>query len=425
MLVAVTALASSLAAIAIAADDVPVKPPADTNDHPTASREINQILEWMRDANVHAMLDLYQSASDPVVHVWAAMAIERTHFNLDAASRDAQLCEKTLSTSQPAVALLCGEFEAGDLRLAGNWQAAYEKENELAQKYRDRHVDARIAALQKYLDRESATPQPAIVLPVQDATISLHTDETRPDFDAKANGHEFKLMLDTGATDLVLGEDLARELGVKALDQSGHTRGWLSKDVPVQRGVLDTLQAGDIVWRNVPVRIVPRRIALLGADLVAPLGTLLVTRKTIAVSRADSAAPACSEPMEVGTDLHGRNLRILPSLQVNDTMQTVLLDTGSSHFLLGTKAALDEVTHLERKTISMGDIGGHHPFVSAETAKIRMTISGQPFRIYFTVLTESDARHAIALGADALRDMDFLLDFRHQHLCFPLHAKSN
>ena len=58
----------------------------------------------------------------------------------------------------------------------------------------------------------------------------------------------------------------------------------------------------------------------------------------------------------------------------------------------------------------------------AETAKVRMTISGQPFRIYFTVLTESDARHAITLGADALRDMDFLLDFRHQHLCFPLHA---
>ncbi len=127
MLVAVTTLASSLAAIAIAADDVPVKPPADTNDHPTASKQINQILEWLRDANVHAMLDLYQSATDPVVHVWAAMAIERTHFNLDAASRDAQLCEKTLSTSQPAIALLCGEFEAGDLRLAGNWQAAYEK----------------------------------------------------------------------------------------------------------------------------------------------------------------------------------------------------------------------------------------------------------------------------------------------------------
>lgn len=383
---------------------------------------IRRILHLMHEGDAKTLFELYQSAQDPIVHAWAAMAVERTRFNLDAATHDARLCEEKLSATEPAIALLCGQFEAGDLRLAGRWQAAHDKEVELARDYRDRHVEQRVAALQKYLEQEGEIAQPSLSFPATGAQIALHTDSSRPEFDATANGHEFKLMLDTGATDLVLGEDDARRFGVKVLDQTGHMHGWLSKDIPVQRGVLDTLQVDKIVWRNVPVRIISQRIALLGANLVAPLGTLRITRKALEISGADATAAACTDPMTVGTDLHGRDLRILPALQVNDAMQSVLLDTGSARFLLGTKAALDEVTLLERKTIAVGDVGGRHAFASAETAKVRMTISGQPFRIYFTVLTESDARHAITLGADALRDMDFLLDFRHQHLCFPLHA---
>jgi len=126
--------------------------------------------------------------------------------------------------------------------------------------------------------------------------------------------------------------------------------------------------------------------------------------------------------MITGTDLHGRNLRVLPSFAVNGAPQTVLLDTGSHRFLLGTKTALDEVTRLQRGSIALGDVGGHHAFVNAEEAKIRMTISHQPFDIHFVVLSDSETKFAITLGADALRDMDFVLDFRHQHLCFPMHG---
>ena len=39
----------------------------------------------------------------------------------------------------------------------------------------------------------------------------------------------------------------------------------------------------------------------------------------------------------------------------------------------------------------------------------------------FVLYTDSDAPHPITLGAGALRDMDFLLDFRRQHMCFLLH----
>lgn len=106
---------------------------------------------------------------------------------------------------------------------------------------------------------------------------------------------------------------------------------------------------------------------------------------------------------------------------VNDMPRSVMLDTGASRYLLGTKAALDEVTVLHRGKLAMDDIGGRHAFANAQSAKVRLTIAGQPIDVYFAVYTDSGSPHAITLGAGALRDMDFLLDFRHQHMCLLLH----
>lgn len=49
---------------------------------------------------------------------------------------------------------------------------------------------------------------------------------------------------------------------------------------------------------------------------------------------------------------------------------------------------------------------------------------GQPFDIYFDVLADGNVPGPgpMIMGASALRDMDFVLDFSHQRMCFALHS---
>ena len=395
---------------------------ANRDSKPIENTDIRRILQAMQDADAPMLIQLYQSASDPIVHIWAAMALERVHFNLDAATTDASLCEKALLDSHPGIALLCGQFQSGNLRLAGRQAEADSYEKTLIERYQNHGVDRQLAGMQGYEDRQTSLAKLAIDRPATDITLPLKDDKPSPTFDAKANGHAFELTLDSGASNLVLGEEDAHKFGVKLFDRPvGHVNGWLSQGVPAQHGLLEKLQIGAITLRNVPVTVVPRQIALLGANMIAPLGTLRVSHSSLLLYGNQSNAPACDTPMLVGTDLWGNSLRILPQLLVNDMPRSVMLDTGASRYLLGTKAALDEVTVLHRGKLAMGDIGGRHAFANAESAKVRLTIAGQPIEMYFAVYTDSDSPHGITLGAGALRDMDFLLDFQHQHMCLLLH----
>ncbi len=422
LLCAITAFAHAVDDPAPAASATP-PPPSYANDTDTAgNRDIQRILRAMREADAPALIKLYQGASDPIVHIWAAMALERVHYNLDAATADARLCEKTLFDNHPAIALLCGQFQSGNLRLAGRHAEADAYEKELIARYRGHGVDRQLAGMQGYTDRAPAAKL-AIERPAVDVTLSLKQDQSSPVVDAKANGHTFELMFDSGASDLVLGEADARRLGVRILDEqpSRRVNGWLSHGVPARRGQLDRLQLGAISLRNVPVTVVPKQIALLGANMLAPLGSVRISRKSLLIYGDKSTVPACDQPLLTSSDLWGSQLRLLPQLMVNDAPRSVMLDTGAGSYLLGTKAALDEVTALHRGKLGMGDIGGAHPFANAERAKVMLEIAGQPIEVYFAVYTDSDLGHPITLGAGALRDMDFLLDFRHQHMCFLLH----
>lgn len=384
--------------------------------------DLTVIWKAMQNADAGTLTKLYQDSGDPIVHVWAAMALERVHFNLDAASADARLCEQSLIDTRPAVALTCGQFRSGNLRLAGRPAEADAVERELIARFQSHHVDQQLAGMQGYLDRNAALPKLTYDLPAGDVSLPLKEGVASPTFKAKANDHAFELMLDTGANDLILGEEQARSYGVKPLDRTGKISGWLSSGVPTQQGLLDTLQFGDITLHNVPVTIVPDPIALIGGNLVAPLGTLRVSSQSLLIYGQNSEVPACDTPMLAGSALWGEHLRLLPQLLVNDAPQSVMLDTGAYRYLVGTQAALNEVTVLHRQKTSVHDIGGQHGFVNAKSAKVKLTIAGQPFDMLFEVYTDAtNIRHPITLGAGALRDMDFLLDYRHQHMCFLLH----
>jgi clan AA aspartic protease (TIGR02281 family) len=404
----------------------PVNSDADTAA--TEKAALEKILKAMNEADTRTLFDLYQS-KDTIVHAFAAIAIERTRFNLEASSKDAKICEDSLFESKPALALTCGRFRAGDLRLAGKWRAAIDMEADLARRYRGRSaaIGKGLDGMQTFLDREADIPQFSVDALSADATIKLKHDprsaeSKRPILTATAKGRDFDLVLDTGASDVLLGESQARDLGVKPLDVHGHISGWLSNGIETQRGVLDVLQIGSITLRNVPVVITDHKNALLGINLLAALGAMRVTEKDLTVYAESSDVPKCDRDMQVGTDPAGRHLRIIPEFLVNDQPHRVMLDTGASFFLVGTKAALDEVIRLRSGHLALNDIGGSHPFANATAAKVKMQIDRQPFNIYFIVYTESTFPYDITLGANALKDMDYVFDFRQHHLCFPMHA---
>jgi predicted aspartyl protease len=412
-------VSSTQPALAITAIAQPALPK--TAQLSTQQSDLRAVMAAIEVGDAPSLLKLYQDSNDPIVHVWSAMALERVHFNLPAATSDATLCEQNLLDSRPRIALLCGQFQAGNLWLEAKGAEAKKLETELIKRFAGQGVEGMLADMRDFQQREAAISAWTVDRPVADTVLPLDQSASVPTLSAQANGHTFPLVLDTGATNLVLDESAARAYGVKLLDEQGHVNGWLSKGVPTRRGLLDELRMGDITFHHVPVVIVPKQIALIGANLIAPLGTLRISKSTLTIYGSQSSTPACDSPMLVATPLWGQSLRIVPQVLINDLPRSVMLDTGSAQYLLGTQAALNDVTVLHRTKNAIRDIGGSHVFANAKSAKVKLTIAGQPIDMYFNVLTDSSNPHPITIGAGALRDMDFLLDFQHQHQCFLLH----
>jgi hypothetical protein len=417
------------AALLLACTGVPATAQDTASPLPAGDSEtstVQRVQQAMLDADVPALAGLYRSP-DPIAHVWAAMALERVHFKLDAAAADAKVCEDALFASRPAIALLCGQFQSGNLRLAGRHQEARAWEAALIERYRGRGLDRQLAGMQAYLDRSADLPAPVVQPPAADVVLPFKKPPRQdvpmqPVVAAQANGHDTDLLLDTGASVLTLGEDEARRFGVRMLGGEGHARGLLSKGVPVRHGLLETLELGPLTLRDLPANVLPgSHRPLLGLDLLAPLGALRFSQAALRIYGTGSTPPACTDPMLLGSDLWGQSLRLHPQLPIDGQLRNVVLDTGDYMYLTGSQAALDEVTTLRRGKLGVGDLGGRHPFANVRAAKVEVTIAGQPIRMYFPVYADADIRWPILLGFGALRDMDFLVDFRQRHLCFLLH----
>lgn len=411
------------------ADDKPAAAGIDTDlgNRSDEGAAVQKITDALAQADLPTVTQMYQSSSDPVVHVLSAMAIERIHFNLENATKDAAICQQTLAGSRPGIALFCGQMEAGNLRLAGSYKEATDKEAALVKQFEgaNKGLDKRLAVMKHYVDADRSSPQFSVDRPAGTITLDLKQrtdgDISSPTIKAKANGHAIDMIMDSGASSVIVGEDQARTIGVKLTGSVGKTGGWLSQGVPGKRGVLDELTFGGVTLHNVPVVVVPRDIALIGVNYLAPLGAMHISTSKLLITADTPADPTCVSPMLVGTNVFGDHLRVLPQLSVEGKLETVLLDTGSHEYLLGSKKALDEVTALHRGKIAFGDIGTSMA-ANVKSAKVNLIISGQPFQVYFDVLSDSNNTWPITLGAGALRDMDFELDFKNQHTCFPLHA---
>ena len=269
---------------------------------------ITKIFSAMQGADLQTVADIYKTSTDPVIHIVSAMVIERMHYNLDASSRDAEICMDTLIDSRPGNALMCGQFESANLRLAGRNGDADAKEAALIARFEGKGVDGQLSRMKAYATQNAKRPVFAVDVPAQGFTLPLVYSERDPSphVKAQANGHEIELLIDTGAHDVAIGESQAAKLGVEVLDTPIRFSGWITKQEPGKRGLLKELKVGPVTWHNIPVLIVDnKRTSLMGMNLIAPLGSVRISRSTLTVGDAASEGAHCDAPMLISSTFWG------------------------------------------------------------------------------------------------------------------------
>ncbi|HET6552751.1 MAG TPA: retropepsin-like aspartic protease [Dyella sp.] len=416
VMAAATATAGEQAAPATPDADVP---PAQM----TAGQAVNEINRALVKVDLPLLLDIYQHNPDPIAHVVAATALERVQYNLDKATEDARLCEKELINRRPGIALYCAHLANGNLRLAQGDKAAEAEELDIVKRFAGRAPAAELDGMTTYVNTRRDIPPFRLTKPDGNFSMPL----LKASYDQRgavkleaANGESARMTLDTGAGTMVMDQDTAEHLGVRAVGIDGRTGAFFSKNIPTQHGVLEKAHIGEITLENVPVEIVPASRHLIGMDILRRLGAFRLTDRDLFVYGKDGQRPACNEPLLISTNVWGNSVRVVTNLSINGTQRITLLDSGSSFYLNGNQSAMDEVNAIYNRRMRIRDVGATHAArVSQATAEV--VVSGQPIQMTFGVFRDADLPWSYVLGSGSLGDMDYFFDFDQRHACMLLH----
>lgn len=370
---------------------------------------------------------LFQTSSDPAMHALAAMALERVHWNLDKSSEDARLCERVLSKSKPDVALYCADFAAGNLRLAGKAQEASREDLAIAQRYGGRADTQYVATLKTFAQASLDLPDMRAARPEQTVELPLVKTFGRdgPYVDVKVNGHTVRLLLDTGASTLLIDDQTAKAWGVHFdPDQQQYTRGYLAKKIPIRTGWVDQLDLGHgLVVTHVPVDVESRALLLIGFDVLRQFGAFrLSSDRLVIYGSEDHTRPACEDPLLISSAGRGRYTRWVIGASVGGEVQPTLVDSGASFYFNGNAAALAHYKNTLTGSIGVLDASSREQHTGVKVVTQQLVISGQPMKMSFIVTTDDNLAWPYTLGNLALKDMDFYADFDTRHGCMLMHA---
>jgi clan AA aspartic protease (TIGR02281 family) len=370
---------------------------------------------------------LYQIPDDPVSHVLAAMALERLHLNLDKASEDAAACEKVLQATRPGIAAYCALFAAGNTRLAGHAQEADRMVLDVAQRYAETMPSTELAALRQLVEAHTGRMDVHVQRLDHTVTVQLRTRSQRDPtrfVEASANGTSRGLMLDTGASWLLLDKRTAHAWGVHMIDeQTQHVRGYFGEDVAASHGVLDRLELDGIVFENVPVDVVAGSPELIGINILKQLGAFRISKEALVIYGGNDTRPACSGPMLAASQRDGSNLWLQHNITIDGSTKTVMLDTGAAMYLSGNAAVKDQYVDGPEGHGWFRDIGIQPVKVGMKVATRDVVIGGQPIKMRFVVFLDDHLPWGYVMGKLALQDMDFYFDFDNRHTCLLLHDK--
>jgi predicted aspartyl protease len=405
-----------------------IAPSSSAASTPQASRPnpMQRVETAMEKGDVLGLYRLYNTPKDPVMHVLAAMALERLSLHLDNATRDASQCEKVLFDSQPDVAYYCALFQSGDVRLSGQEKRADNMELSIAQRYRGKISAAILTTLADNATHRVQLPEFQVQRPEHTIVLPLSTDfgSTSVYLSAQANGKSMLLALDTGASWLVLDERAARKWNVHYLDHNpSYIQGYFAKKIRVQEGWLDTLELGGITMQNVPVYVIPHAPRIVGIDLLRRLGALRIGKDELTIYAANDTKPPCSDALLASSQYNGNFLRLLTNIAINGNVQPAMLDTGSSTYLSGNAAVLSQYKSGISGHLMMRDVSSQSQETRARLATETVVIGHQPIRMTFVVFEDDTLPWGYVLGNLVLQDMDFFFDFDNRRTCLLLHKR--
>jgi clan AA aspartic protease (TIGR02281 family) len=361
-------------------------------------------------------------SKDPVEHALAAMAIERVHGNFEQSSNIGRTCESSLKTSEPFVAHYCARFVAANLRLMGERQKAATEEKRIAEAYRTslpssviNNPDLTQATLYETLPIIKASVPEGIT------TIPLKKNVNRSTMvDVMINGKSQQMKLATGAY-TILGEDTAKDLGVKVLlEKDGTIRGPVGAPGDKKLGFIEKLKIGDIEVDNVPVSLVrDEKTNLLGIDVLHRLGSFEVQRDALIVYGANATQPACETPLLVSTNFWGGVPRVLAQITVDGVPENALFDTGTTLYLTSnqpaTQGPLQAGGQLRLKDVNSGSQAVRF---SRTTSNIDM--AGKRYQLTYATMEDIRVNQKYILGEGALQDVNLFVDFKKRVSClFP------
>lgn len=381
------------------------------------------IVRALHEGDVPALASLYKHPPDPATRVLAAMALERIHFNLDKASEDARICEHGLIDSRPNIAFFCARFANGNLRLSGQEHAADLDELAIARRFAGKVPRFELDAMRRYVEYRKKFPPIQVQRPSGTFVIALGR-KLRTDMgtiEIEANGTTLPLIVDTGSSDITLDAKWARKLGAHMTGQSGTTNGLLSHGIPVRHGILDKISFAGVTMEHVPVTVVPGKQRLIGIDVLRHLGNFRLGKNSITVYGSNARLPSCRQPMLIGSGLWGNHVRLLKALAIDGILRTVLVDSGTSFFLVASQAAMDELNLGRNQRIQLHDMGARKHHARINVATVTVDIADQPFKVSMPVFKDAHLPWNYIIGSGALGDMDFYFDFNHHHTCMLLH----
>jgi clan AA aspartic protease (TIGR02281 family) len=375
-------------------------------------------------ADIPALAELYRHPPDAAARALAAMGLERIHYNLDQSSADARLCEHALFDTRPGVAYFCAVFDNGNLRLGKGRAVADAAETAIADRFAGRMPKPRLDHLRDYAKTHAGEAPLGIDMPDHDFTLPLEhaPGDDRGALVVSANGAKARLVMDTGASDIVLDAATAKRLGVRMSGRDHYTNGILSRDVAFETGTLDNLAIGPVTLHHVPVSVGHSRSRLIGLDVLKMLGTFRIAHDILTVYRTPAHRPACEQPLLIASGPWGNSVRATVALSIQGKLRTALIDSGSAFYLSADGPAMQELTTIYAHRMRLHDIGPRTHAARVGQATARVVISGQPIEMTFGVFKDANLPWHYVLGSEALNDMDFYFDFPGRHSCQLLHA---
>ncbi|MVV51054.1 hypothetical protein EJA72_22835 [Pseudomonas sp. PB120] len=237
------------------------------------------------------------------------------------------------------------------------------------------------------------------------------TDEVLPYIEVKAaNGVTSRFIVDTGAPQTRVNLDTAKLMGIQLLPDARYRYSTFygEHDLSASLGIFESLRIGTSEFRNVLV-FVSDRDNLLGLDLLAKLGRLKVTKKTLTLNAEPPAR--CDSPITY-TRLDINQRLTLPA-RLEHRATVAIIDTGNVDYLTSALpgSTAIQVTGKPRSQTFRGELsmGGH---IQLSTYKYFPDFTIPPSMLLGKYVP------SILLGWQAFKDFELNLDVDSGRSCF-------